>query len=104
MSKDFSRSMQNSNTHLRNKRSWWSYTHLDAPLLLLLMLLCAFGLFVLYSASAQDSGYVFKQAVRMGVGFFAMIFIAQISPKLLERWAPWVYAGGIVLLVCVLLF
>lgn len=104
MSKDFSRSMQNSSTHLRRKPGIWSHTHLDAPLLILLICLCVFGLFVLYSASAQDSGYVFKQAVRMGVGFVAMIVVAQISPRLLERWAPWVYAGGVILLVCVLLF
>ena len=104
MSKDFSRSMQNSSAHLRRRRGIWSYTHLDAPLLILLMLLCAFGLFVLYSASAQDSGYVTRQAVRMGVGFVAMFVIAQISPGLLERWAPWVYAGGVILLICVLLF
>jgi len=104
MSKDFSRSMQNSSSHLRRKPGIWSYTHLDAPLLILILMLCAFGLFVLYSASAQDSGYVMKQAVRMGVGLVAMLVVAQISPGLLERWAPWVYAGGVILLVCVLLF
>ncbi len=104
MTKDFSRSMQNSSSHLRNRRSIWSYTHLDAPLLVLLMMLCCFGLFVLYSASAEDSGYVYRQAVRMGIGFVAMIVIAQISPSLLERWAPWVYAFGVILLICVLLF
>ncbi|EPJ44307.1 MAG: rod-shape-determining protein RodA [Osedax symbiont Rs2] len=104
MSKDFSRSMQNSSSHLRRKPGIWSYTHLDAPLLILLMMLCGFGLFVLYSASAEDSGYVMKQAVRMGVGFVAMLVIAQISPGLLERWAPWVYAGGVILLIAVLLF
>lgn len=96
--------MQNSSSHLRRKPGIWSYTHLDAPLLILILMLCAFGLFVLYSASAQDSGYVMKQAVRMGVGLVAMLVVAQISPGLLERWAPWVYAGGVILLVCVLLF
>ncbi len=104
MSKDFSRSMQNSSSHLRSKPGLWSYTHLDAPMLILLILLCAFGLMVLYSASAEDSGYVMRQAVRMGVGFVAMIFIAQISPSLLERWAPWVYGFGVILLISVLLF
>jgi rod shape determining protein RodA len=104
VTKDFSRSMQNSSSHLRSKPSLWSYTHLDGPLLFLLLLLCAFGLFVLYSASAQDSGYVLRQAIRMGIGLVAMIFIAQISPMFLERWAPWVYALGILMLIGVLLF
>ena len=40
----------------------------------------------------------------MGVGFVAMLVIAQISPSVLERSAPWIYGFGIVLLVCVLLF
>ena len=104
MIKDFSRSMQNSSSHLKSKPGLWSYTHLDAHLLLLLTLLCIFGLFVLYSASAQDSDYVLRQSVRMGVGFVAMLFIAQIRPSVLERSAPWIYGFGIVLLVCVLLF
>ena len=104
MIKDFSRSMQNSSSHLRAKKSAWSYTHLDAPLLILLLLLCGFGLFVLYSASAENSGYVLRQAIRMGVGFVALFLIAQISPGMLERWSPWVYACGILLLVAVLLF
>jgi rod shape determining protein RodA len=104
MSKDFSRSMENSSSHLRDKPSMWSHTHLDAPMLILLLLLCLFGLAVLYSASAQDSGYVFRQAIRMGIGFLVMIFIAQLSPTLLERWAPWIYSFGIILLVCVLFF
>ncbi|MEH6444679.1 MAG: rod shape-determining protein RodA [Oceanospirillaceae bacterium] len=104
MTKDFSRSMANSSSHLKTKPGLWSHTHLDAPLLILLIVLCAFGLLVLYSASAQDSGYVMRQGVRMGIGFVAMIFVAQISPVLLERWAPWIYGLGIILLVCVLLF
>ncbi len=104
MKKDFSRSMANSSSHLRNRPGWWSHTHLDAPLLLLLILLCAFGLFVLYSATAENSGYVMRQAIRMGIGFVAMLFVAQISPVYLERWAPWVYTLGVILLICVLLF
>jgi len=104
MTKDFSRSMENSSSHLRDKPSLWSHTHLDAPMLILLLLLCSFGLAVLYSASAQDSGYVFRQAIRMAIGFGVMVFIAQLSPTLLERWAPWVYSFGIILLVCVLFF
>ena len=104
MTKDFSRSMQNSSSHLRAKRSLWSYTHLDASLLILLLILCGFGLLVLYSASAENSGYVLRQLIRMGVGFLAMLLIAQISPTMLERWSPWVYAFGIMLLIAVLLF
>jgi len=104
MSRDFERSMPEAGAHLKRKRGLWSYTHLDAWMLLLLFLLCSFGLFVLYSAAGKDSDYVSRQAVRMGVGFIAMVFVAQIPPRILGRWSPWVYVGGIFLLIGVLLF
>lgn len=104
MSRDFERSMPGASHHLRKKQSWWSHTHLDVWMLLLLLLLCGFGLIILYSASGQDAGYVSRQAVRMAAGFGAMVFFAQLSPRFLARWAPWIYAIGILMLVGVLLF
>lgn len=102
-SRDFERSMPEAGHHLRSKPGWWSYTHLDAWMLFLLFLLCSFGLFVLYSASGQDMGYVTRQAVRMAAGFMAIIIIAQISPRIFVRWGPWIYVLGIGLLVAVIL-
>lgn len=102
--REFERFMPEAHDHLRTRPSLWSYTHLDAWLLILLLLLCGFGLFVLYSASGQDLGYVIRQAVRMGAGFFVMIALAQLTPKFLGRWAPWLYVIGIGLLVGVILF
>lgn len=102
--REFERFMPEAHDHLRTRPSLWSYTHLDAWLLILLLLLCGFGLFVLYSASGQDLGYVIRQAVRMGAGFFVMIVLAQLTPRFLGRWAPWLYVIGIGLLVGVILF
>jgi len=67
-------------------------------------MLCGFGLFVLYSASGQDIGYVTRQAVRMGAGFAVMIVLAQLTPRFLSRWAPWLYGISVLLLLAVLLF
>lgn len=54
--REFERYMPEAHDHLRQRPSLWSYTRLDGWLLLLLFLLCGFGLFVLYSASGQIWG------------------------------------------------
>jgi rod shape determining protein RodA len=100
--RDFQRTLSDSSAHLSRPSGLWSYTHLDAWLLLMLLSLCGFGLFVLYSASGQDMGYVERQAVRMGAGFFVLLVLAQFRPRTFDRLGPWAYAAGIGLLVAVL--
>ncbi|MCW9022211.1 MAG: FtsW/RodA/SpoVE family cell cycle protein, partial [Sedimenticola sp.] len=77
--------------------------HLDLPLLTGLLLLCGFGLMVLYSASGQDMAVIERQLIRLGVAFTVMITVAQIRPSTLRRWAPWLFGAGILMLVAVLL-
>ena len=77
--------------------------HIDAPLLAGLLLLCAFGLFVLYSATGQSSARTTAQAVRLGVAVVAMIALAQVPPAVYRRWAWAGYALGLALLVVVLI-
>jgi rod shape determining protein RodA len=76
--------------------------HLDGVLLAGLIAVGVIGLFVLYSAGAQNSELLTRQAIRIGVAFMAMIFVAQVPPKVLRMWAPWIYATGLGLLVLVL--
>lgn len=102
--RDFQRTMPGASTHFRRAPSWWSYTHLDAWLLLLICILCGYGLFVLYSASGQDIGDVKRQAVRMGAGFFMLIFLAQVKPRTLVSFTPWLYLFVLGLLLAVMLF
>ncbi len=101
--RNFQRTMPGSNVHLQRPNGLWSYTHLDAWLMVLLLTLCSFGLFILYSASGQDMDYVMRQAVRMGAGFFVVIVLAQLQPRTYQRLAPWGYVAGVGLLVAVLL-
>ena len=75
--------------------------HLDGPLLGAIVLVCMFGLVVLYSASGESSDMVSRQAIRFGLGLVAMLVMAQISPDRLLRWIPGMYAVGIALLVLV---
>ncbi len=77
--------------------------HIDGPLLGGLLLICAFGLFVLYSAVGESSRLLINQSVRLGVAFVAMLVVAQMPPDFLRRWTPWGYIAGIILLVLVLI-
>ena len=78
--------------------------HVDGLLLSGVIVLCALGLVVLYSASDQSMTVVWRQAARMAVGLVAMVAVAQISPRRLARWAPAFYLVGLLLLVLVLFF
>jgi len=77
--------------------------HLDAPLILGLVLLCSFGLVILYSASGQEISAVYNQGARMVFAFACMIAIAQISPPQLARFAVWFFVAGLILLALVLI-
>ncbi len=76
--------------------------HIDGPLLGTLLLICGFGLFVLYSAVGESLRLTLNQLVRIGVALVAMLLVAQLSPDFLRRWTPWAYLGGLLLLILVL--
>ena len=76
--------------------------HVDGPLLVGLLLICGFGLFVLYSAVGESNRLLANQSIRLGVAFVAMFIVAQLPPDFLRRWTPWGYVAGLVLLVLVL--
>jgi rod shape determining protein RodA len=78
--------------------------HIDGPLLGGLILICGLGLFILYSAVGESNRLLMNQAVRLGVGFVAMLIVAQLPPDFLRRWTPWGYLAGLTLLVLVLIF
>ena len=75
---------------------------LDGPLLAGLLVICGFGMVVLWSAGGQDSGLLLRQSVRLGVAFGVMVVVAQIPPKILRIWSPWIFLGGLGLLALVL--
>ncbi|MAY54467.1 MAG: rod shape-determining protein RodA [Gammaproteobacteria bacterium] len=78
--------------------------HLDLPLLTALLMLSLLGMVVLYSASGEDMGSVVRQGVRLGVGFTALLIIAQLPPRTFHYWAVPLFAAGVVLLILVLFF
>ncbi len=78
--------------------------HLDLPLLTGLVLLCGYGLLVLYSATNQDWDQMQRQMMRLGLAFGVMLMLAQVHPGNLWRWAPWLFTAGVAMLLAVLLF
>ena len=74
------------------------------PLLLSgLLLIIGFGMMVLYSAIERDVAVLQAQAVRMGLALVAMVVAAYISPRFYLRWAPFIYAVGLIMCILVLL-
>ncbi|EEF79668.1 rod shape-determining protein RodA [Methylophaga thiooxydans] len=78
--------------------------HIDAPLMMGLLLLLGIGLMMLYSAGGQDMGLIVRQLVRMGMALMAMLIVAQINPDRMRDSAYWLYGFGLVLLLAVLFF
>ena len=76
--------------------------NVDGPLLGGLLLICALGLVVLYSAVGENMRLWLSQLVRLGVALVGMLVLAQIPPDFLRRWTPWGFAFGLLLLVLVL--
>jgi rod shape determining protein RodA len=80
------------------------FKHFDAFLMATLMFALLIGLFVLYSASGESMGPVYKQLINIGVAFFLMWIVTNISPSDLQRLALPLYLVGVLLLVLVEFF
>ena len=84
---------------------WQRYggINIDLPLLLTLLAITVIAFIVLYSAVGQDDSLLIRQAVRFAVGFAAFFAIAQVPPRYLRIWAPWlfIFAFGLLLVVLI---
>ena len=103
MSQDFVRRMPSAGFGQTRTVGIGEKFHLDIPIILLLVMICAYGLLILYSAVGQQTAPVVNQLIKIGVAFGLMIVMAQISPIFYLRIAPWLFVAGIVLLIAVLL-
>lgn len=91
-------------TGLERERSLWQRLHLDPPLLLALLVVLGFGLLVLYSAVDGSQEEMRRQTTFIGIALVVMFVMAQVPVYLLRKLAPWMYVGGVALLVAVLFF
>lgn len=88
----------------RRPVGYFERIHIDFWMLVILIILISSGLLVLYSASGESLKDVQRQGFRLLVAFGVMFVIAQIEPRHLQRWSPFFYTGGALLLLAVLLF
>ena len=104
MSQDFVRQLPRSGLMKQRKEGLGDVIHLDIPMLLLLLIISAYGLLILYSAVGQQVEPVISQGVKILVGLVSMVVIAQISPIVYMRLAPWIFLIGLIALVFVYFF
>ncbi len=100
---DFLRRMPKTGIGFRRRDRIAQRFHIDFMLLFLLLGISSFGLLVLYSASSSSILAVQKQGTFFAIAFTAMFIVAQIPVDFMRRAAPWVYLGGVLLLVLVFL-
>ncbi|MDC1528684.1 rod shape-determining protein RodA [Gammaproteobacteria bacterium] len=89
---------------LGRRKSVWEYLHIDFPLFVAILILLGFGLMVLYSATDGNMAMMGRQITFIIVSLGAMLFMAQLEVRILKRWAPWMYLGGMALLVAVIFY
>ncbi|MED5535634.1 MAG: rod shape-determining protein RodA [Pseudomonadota bacterium] len=74
---------------------------MDAPIVLTVFAICALGFVVLYSAVGENESLLLRQAVRFAVAMLAFVVVAQVSPRVLRSWAPWIFSISLGLLLLV---
>jgi len=80
-------------------------SHLDLPLLSIVLILMLIGLVTIYSATYSDGDARFSnQAINMVLSLIIMLVAAQISPQHMLRFAVPLYILGVVLLFGVAFF
>ena len=103
-SQDFIRDMGYIGKDLGRRKSVWEYLHIDFPLFVAILILLGFGLMVLYSATDGNMAMMGRQITFIIVSLGAMLFMAQLEVRILKRWAPLMYLGGMALLVAVIFY
>ena len=76
--------------------------HVDFILLILIILACISGLFIVYSASGGNQDVLTKHGIRIFAGLVAMLLVAQVPPVVLKRLAPNLYMIALFFLLAVL--
>ncbi|HLB43083.1 MAG TPA: rod shape-determining protein RodA [Gammaproteobacteria bacterium] len=84
-------------------RTLWQYLHIDLLLFSFLLLLSMSGLFILYSAGEQKIQITEIQIMHVVLAFIILLIVAQVPPITWQRSAPWIYVGGLLLLMIVLI-
>jgi len=99
------------NSAIKSRASLPDY---DAPLVWVLLLMLSFGLVMVYSASIDIAAvnrstghnyayYLIRHAIYLAIGLAGAFAAFQVPTRLWQRGAPYLFLGGIVLLIGVLI-
>ncbi|MGP1947370.1 MAG: peptidoglycan glycosyltransferase MrdB [Arsenophonus sp. NC-PG7-MAG3] len=83
---------------MTDKSPIFTHLHIDIPMLLIILLLTIYSVMIMWSASGQDVDMMRRKLIQIVIGFIVMIMMAQISPRIYENWAPYLYIFCLILL------
>lgn len=95
---------QHSQNLYRRNKNLLKILHIDAWLLLCILMLLSASLVLVYSSSGGDMDVVTRHLVRIGFSLGLMVVFAQIPPNILYIFTPWLFLLGILMLIGVILF
>jgi rod shape determining protein RodA len=75
--------------------------HIDIPLFIGLLLICATSFVVLYSAGGQELPLLIRHATRMGFAVLLMIVLAHINPRRFQSFSVALFSVCVLLLLAV---
>ena len=104
MTQDFVRRLSDTGYGFERTVGIGDKVHLDFTIVVLLILISAYGLLVLYSAVYPNQSAVISQIVKIGIAGLVMVVLAQISPVFYQRLAPWLFIFALFLLVMTYFF
>ncbi|VFP82987.1 peptidoglycan glycosyltransferase MrdB [Candidatus Erwinia haradaeae] len=90
-------------THQQEK-TIWNRAHIDPFFCLIITILLVFSGLIIWSASGQDCNMMGRKIAQISMGVGVMMLMAQIPPRIYERWSPYVYFCSLVLLIIVDIF
>ena len=98
---EYARFLEGSSRDLARARTPAERLHLDIFLIAPMLAIMVMGLFVLFSASDSDWDTVNRQIRNFVIGYGVFLVVAQVRPDTLQRWAPALYLGALLLLLLV---
>ena len=84
--------------------NFFQFFKLDKYLFFLIVITLSFGLIILYTASASSEELLLLQFRNLGIAIVVMLVIAQIPPRILKLYSPYLMALGVILLILVYFF
>ncbi len=84
--------------------NFFQFFKLDKYLFFLIFMTLAFGFIILYTASSSSEKLLLLQFRNLAIALIVMLVIAQIPPRILKLYSPYLMAIGVILLILVYFF